>query len=85
MGAFLTHTTETIMSLWQQRTLRMTARATTQICLGLTAPFILAAHMFDTRSPGAEFCNLLRLSSFRPTPASAYTLDFAYTHATPKP
>lgn len=56
----------------------MSAWEATQICLGLTATFILAAHMFGTRFPGAGLCNLLRLSLFGPTPASTYTLGFAY-------
>jgi hypothetical protein len=53
MGAFLAHTTQALISLWQRHNLRMSGWEATQICLGLTALFILAAHIFGTRFPGA--------------------------------
>ncbi len=48
-GALLTHTGIALWSLWRRQTLRMSAWETTQIVLGLSAPFLLAAHVFGTR------------------------------------
>ena len=64
MGAFFTHTSVAIWSLWQRRTLRMTLREGIQACLGLSAPFLLAAHVIETRVIGAA-------ASFEP---SYYTI-----------
>lgn len=50
MGAFFTHTGVALWSLWNRRTLRMSVWKWAQIILGLTAPFILAAHVLSTRA-----------------------------------
>ncbi len=49
-GALCVHTGIAFYSLWRRQTLRMSAWETTQIVLGLTAPFILGAHVFGTRA-----------------------------------
>lgn len=50
VGALFIHTGVAIRSLWKRQTLRMSAWETTQVVLGLMAPFLLAAHVLGTRA-----------------------------------
>lgn len=52
VAAFFTHTGMALWTLWQRKTLRLSVWKWAQIILGLTAPFILVAHVLSTRFLG---------------------------------